>query len=70
MAHKSTIKRAELVKQIVDQHYEPGRQDRCKLWVYRTKILPIFGISLRTFFNYLRLSDESQQTGALQLSLW
>lgn len=68
MAFKSTIRRAEMVKEIVEQYYEPGRQDRCKLWVYRTFIYKRFGISQRTFFSYLKLVSEPQP--ALQLSLW
>jgi len=69
MAHKSTLKRAQQIAQIVQEYYEPGRQDRSKTWVYRTKIRPLFGICQRTFFYYLHLLEQSN-TQSLQLSLW
>ena len=50
---KSTRKKAQFVREIVDKYYEEGRQDRCKLWVYRNKVLPQLGIGERTFFRYL-----------------
>lgn len=68
MAFKSTLRRAEAVRRIVEERYEPGRQDRCKLWVFRTYIEKQFGISQRTFFSYLRLTEDPQPV--LQLSLW
>lgn len=68
----STIKRAEKIQSIVKEHYEPGRQDRCKLWVYRTYIFKMFGISQRTFFYYLSLDTQRKQSrpAAIQLSLF
>lgn len=52
-AHASTLKRIALVRQIVAESYEPGRQDRNKTWVWRTRVRPLLGISLRTFSRYL-----------------
>lgn len=51
----STIKRAEEIKKIVLEHYEEGRHDRCKMWIYRHFIKKQFGISQRTFFRYLTI---------------
>jgi len=64
--YKSTEKKVSQVRQIVAEWYEPGRQDRCKLWVYRNKILPLLGISERTFFRCLNeernVADDQQPT--------
>ncbi len=56
--YRSTKERAQAVRELFRQWYEPGRQDRCKRWVWRTKILPEFGISLRTFCRYLGFSED------------
>ena len=45
MPFESTIKRAERVLELVHQHYEPGRQDRCLKWVWRNKVRPELGLS-------------------------
>lgn len=60
--YKSTAKKAQIIRRILLEHYEPGRQDRCKLWVYRNKIRPVLGISERTFFRMLRLQEEEKPT--------
>ena len=52
--HKSTRLSAERVKEILRADYEPGRQDKCMLAVYRNKIKPLTGISERTFWRYLK----------------
>lgn len=70
--HASTRKKAEVIRAIVDQYYEPGRQDRCKLWVYRNIVARQTGISERTFFRYLNI-DEPQSDNRrmpVQLSLF
>lgn len=51
--YDSTEERARKVRELVEQWYEPERQDRCKLWVYRTIVRRQFGISERTFFRYI-----------------
>ena len=70
--YASTIKKAQKIQSIVAEHYEPGRQDRCKLWVYRTFILKEFGISQRTFFLYLSRPTETdlKKNECVQLSLF
>lgn len=74
--HPSTIRRIQLVKQILAEKYEPGRQDRNKSWVLRTEIRPLLGISRRTFSRYINTPEELLHTspsvsdGARQLSLF
>lgn len=70
-AHASTLKRIALVRQIVAESYEPGRQDRNKTWVWRTRVRPLLGISLRTFSRYLGAPAADPPPGAgRQLSLF
>jgi hypothetical protein len=52
--YRSTEERERSVCEILDRLYEPERQDRCKLWVYRNYICKQFGISERTFFRYIK----------------
>lgn len=71
---KSTLKRKEYVEMLLSEHYEPGRQDRCKRWVYVHYVYPATHISERTFYRYLgeyekRLLAEPE-ADAVQLSLW
>ena len=54
----STALRIRMVKRIVEQRYEPGRQDRNKQWVLRTVVAPLLGISRRTFTRYLHTPDS------------
>ena len=60
--YKSTAKKAQIIRRILDEYYEPGRQDRCKLWVYRNKVRPTLGISERTFFRMLSLEEDQPNT--------
>lgn len=56
---KSTLASALAVQEIVEQHYEPGRHDRCKRWVYRNFVRKKFRISERTFFRYLKITPQT-----------
>lgn len=68
--HSAEI-RASQIKDIVNQYYEPGRQDRCKAWVYRTYIRRQFGISERTFYRILGEQHKTiENNSAIQLSLF
>ena len=51
--HLSTRLSADRVKAMIRADCEPGRQDKCKLAVYRNKIKPVTGISERTFWRYM-----------------
>ena len=69
--HKSTKLSAARVKEIILANYEPGRQDRCKLWVYRNIIKPQTGISERTFWRYQKeIEDEKKEDDKRQLKLF
>jgi hypothetical protein len=70
--HRSRRVNAERVKAVLRQWYEPGRNDRCKLWVFREKIEKPFGISESTFWRYQREIDEEMGEGEdkSQLSLF
>lgn len=52
--YNSTLKTSEMVQKILEENYEPGRHDRCKLWVYRNKVAPVLGISERTFWRMIQ----------------
>lgn len=55
----STLKRIAAIQAIVAQWYEPGRQDRCRRWVWRNKIYPVYGISEKTFYMYMQVDVDS-----------
>lgn len=57
MPFESTIKRAERVLELVHQHYEPGRQDRCLKWVWRNKVRPELGLSYVGFQTILHRNN-------------
>ena len=57
MANQNIAERRRLVRSIVEQHYEPGRQDRCKLWVFRNIVARTYPMSERTFFRCLSAGD-------------
>jgi hypothetical protein len=61
MPNKNTIEKAQKVQEIVRQHYEPGRQDRCKLWVFRNIVIKTSPMSESTFFRYLSIEREPEQ---------
>nr|DAE48070.1 MAG TPA: helix-turn-helix domain protein [Caudoviricetes sp.] len=65
--YKSTVKKAQIVRGILSEYYEEGRQDRCKLWVYRNKVAPVLGISERTFFRYLNTPEPTEPSTQLTL---
>jgi len=52
---------AEKIKEIIKKEYEPGRQDKCKLWVYRNYVFPATGISERTFWRYQKAVDDEMK---------
>lgn len=63
MPGKNTIERARLVYELTMSNYEPGRQDRCKRWVYRHIVYQAYPISMATFFRYLAIAAQrSEQT--------
>lgn len=71
MMYNSTKTRSQQVRQIVEEHYEEGSQSTCKLAIYRKYIRRQYGISQRTFFQYLNnskmLESVPQRPMAVQL---
>lgn len=57
----NTRERAKKVRDIVAKHYEAGRQDRCKRWVYLHIVRKIYPISERTFYRYLGIKDDEKE---------
>jgi hypothetical protein len=47
--------RARMVQDMTAKHYEAGRQDRCKRWVYMHIVSKALPMSERTFFRYLAM---------------
>lgn len=43
--------------ELVRQHYEPGRQDRCLKWVWRTFVRPELGLSYAGFQRILHRNN-------------
>jgi len=68
--HKSTIARALEIQRIVSEHYEPGRQDRCKSWIYRNIVKKQYAICERTFFDYLSIHPDAEPDDKRQLKLF
>lgn len=56
---KSTIERARIIRDLVEQYYEEGRQDRCKLWVYRNVARRYYPMSERTFWRYMGIAGKA-----------
>ena len=68
-------RRARVIQEIVRQHYEPERQDRCKAAIWRRYIYPQFGVCYQSFLRYLhtRVPEEgggSTSPNAAQLELF
>ncbi|KAA6342197.1 hypothetical protein EZS27_010051 [termite gut metagenome] len=57
----NTIERAIKVRELVKEHYEEGRQDRCKLWVFRHIIVKQYPMSVRTFYRYLSMNIKENK---------
>lgn len=62
-------RRSEIVRQLVADNYEEGRQDRCKRWVYRHIVRKSYPMSERTFWRYLRENDKPYSDDSRQMKL-
>ena len=60
--NENTRKKALLVQDMLEKHYEPERQDRCKLWVYRNHVRRVIPMSERTFWRYCERASTSSAT--------
>ncbi|WP_298551731.1 hypothetical protein [uncultured Parabacteroides sp.] len=71
--HRNTLRRIELVCDIVRTHYEPGRRDRCYKEVWRRYVCPVYPMCYRTFLNYIGVNVERErhrEDNRRQLSLF
>lgn len=71
---KGYYRRAKVIQEIVRQHYEPERQDRCLAAVWRKHVQPVFGICYNSFLHYLHTrvpaDDGGEKPNAAQLSIF
>lgn len=58
----NTLAKALKVRAIVEEHYEPGRQDRNRRWVFRNHVLKTYPMSERTFWRYMGLTRCCRHT--------
>lgn len=54
----NTLLRAKMVQDLTAQHYEPGRHDRCKRWVFKHVVIKVYPMSERTFFRLLHMNTD------------
>lgn len=58
---KNVVLRAKKVQELTAQHYQPGRQDRCKRWVFYNVVSKVYPMSERTFYRYLGISTDNEE---------
>ena len=68
--HTNTIKKALLVKEILDEHYEAGNQAKMMAGVWRSKISKVYPMSYRTLQRYIKLANDPPLQNTNQLSLF
>lgn len=51
--HVNFCKKAMLVKQIVDEHYQPQSHKGCMLDIYRNHVVKVYPMSIPTFYRYM-----------------
>jgi hypothetical protein len=49
--HKNTVKKAKLIKAIVDEHYEPMSHRNSLRDIWRNKVVKVYPISEATFYR-------------------
>jgi hypothetical protein len=69
-SHSNTIKKALLVKQMLDEHYEAGNQSKMMAGILRTKISKVYPMSYRTLQRYLIIAKTQTEKTATQLTLF
>lgn len=56
--HPNTLKKIELVQQIVGDNYEPGNQQKCQIQALRNVVRHVYPMSERTFRRYMSVDVE------------
>lgn len=62
MKHENYLRRVKVVQELVKQHYEAGRLDRCYSEVWRRWVYPRYPMSQRTFYRLLKVDLPQEQT--------
>lgn len=52
---KGYYKRVRAIQELTDLHFEPGRQDRSRKWVWKKHIQPMYGIGYHAYLNCLKV---------------
>ena len=68
--NKNHIRKREHAALITQQYYEPGRQDRCLRWVWRTHIRDLFHVEYATYLTWLRKERARTQQDIRQPTLF
>ena len=68
--HPNTIKKAILVKQMLDDNYEEGNQAKMMAGVLRTKINKVYPMSYRTLQRYINIAKSHAEAASEQLTLF
>lgn len=63
-SRKNMLLRAKMVQDLTAEHYEAGRHDRCKRWVFRHIVSKVYPMSERTFFRYLSIDVNDEGSAA------
>lgn len=58
--HENTLMRIRNVCEITQQHYEPGRKDRCYKEIWRRYVYPIYPCCYRTYLTYIGINVEKE----------
>jgi hypothetical protein len=58
---ENLLKRIGNVRRIVEENYEPGNQNKCKLQAYRRNVVSIYPMSERTFWRYMNADVNAQK---------
>lgn len=61
--HPNTLKRAYLIREITERHYEPGNQSRSLRSVHKRHVSPVYPMCYHTYLNYLRISGFFKYDG-------
>lgn len=54
----NTVRRALLVKTIVDEHYRAQSHKGCMADVYRNHVRKIYPMSIETFYRYMKIAVQ------------
>ena len=56
--HENRLQKAKIIANIVQKHYEPGRQDRSLEWIYRNIVNKQYPMCLATFMRYIHIARK------------